>query len=257
MVIRLSQNDYILLGKSAIFCDTIFMQIYRIFTTIGGREGLLAVVAYIVAIVLALTLHECAHGLVALWNGDRTAKMYGRLSLNPLRHFDIIGLVMMVLVGFGWAKPVPINPDNFKKRKTGIITVSIAGVVTNILLAFLFALPMVAIEGMQFESQSAQYYIMYFLYIFCYFMLSINISFALFNILPLYPLDGYRLLASFVNENKRGMVFLRRYSLYIMLGLIVLDYIPYISTYAPLNLYIGSFGGLIIKGFTAFWGLIV
>ena len=103
-----------------------------------SREGLLNVVAFTVALLSALILHEIAHGLVALWNGDRTAKMYGRLSLNPVRHFDWIGLIMMILVGFGWAKPVPINPNNFKHRKLGCITVSVAGVVTNLLLAFLF-----------------------------------------------------------------------------------------------------------------------
>ena len=115
------------------------MYIYRLLTNGGQeitREGLLNVVAFIPALLMALILHEIAHGLVALWNGDQTAKMYGRLSLNPLKHFDWIGLVMMVLVGFGWAKPVPIDPNNFKKRKLGCITVSIAGVITNLFLAF-------------------------------------------------------------------------------------------------------------------------
>ena len=100
------------------------------------REGLLNAAAFVVALLTALILHEIAHGLVALWNGDRTAKQYGRLSPNPIKHFDIVGLLMMLLVGFGWAKPVPINPNNFKNRKTGAITVSIAGVITNLLLAF-------------------------------------------------------------------------------------------------------------------------
>lgn len=98
----------------------------------NGRLGLLYVLALLFAIVFALVLHEVAHGLVALWNGDPTAKMYGRLSLNPLKHFDIFGLLMMLIVGFGWAKPVPVDPRNFKKYKTGCVTVSIAGILTNI-----------------------------------------------------------------------------------------------------------------------------
>lgn len=111
----------------------------------NGRLGLLYVLALLFAIVFALVLHEVAHGLVALWNGDPTAKMYGRLSLNPLKHFDIFGLLMMLIVGFGWAKPVPVDPRNFKKYKTGCVTVSIAGILTNILLAFVSAMVYVAI----------------------------------------------------------------------------------------------------------------
>lgn len=213
--------------------------------------------AFVLAIIFALTLHEIAHGLVALWNGDPTAKLAGRLTVNPLKHFDWIGLVMMLLVGFGWAKPVPINPNNFKNRKAGAITVSIAGIVTNLLLAFLFALPYAAISGVSVTPNSAKYYILYFLLMFSYLMVVLNVSFALFNLLPLYPLDGYRLLSCFVSETNGFMTFVRKYSLYIMLGLIVLDYIPYVSAYSPFNLYLVQFRGLIVKGFTAFWGLIV
>ena len=90
-----------------------------------------------VAVVISMVLHEIAHGYVALWNGDPTAKVNGRLSLNPLVHFDAIGFIMLMVVGFGYAKPVPVNPGNFKNRKRGIFTVAIAGVVVNIVLAFL------------------------------------------------------------------------------------------------------------------------
>ena len=103
------------------------------------RESLLETIAFLVALLTALVLHEIAHGLVAYWNGDITAKYYGRLSLNPAKHFDIIGLIMMLFVGFGWAKPVPVNPNNFKNRKVGAFTVSLAGIVTNLILAFLFS----------------------------------------------------------------------------------------------------------------------
>lgn len=236
------------------------MYIYRLLTANGGkvtREGLLNVLAFALALVFALTLHELAHGLVALWNGDDTAKINGRLSLNPAKHFDLTGLVMMFLVGFGWAKPVPVNPYNFKNRKVGAITVSVAGVVTNLLLAFFFALPYVAISQISVEVDTAKYYILYLLCNFSWFMVVLNVSFALFNLLPLYPLDGYRLCSCFVSQDNGAMRFLRRYSFYIMLGLIVLDYIPYVSTFSPLNLYIGWVGGKIRQGFCAFWGLIL
>lgn len=235
------------------------MFIYELLTDNGqglSREGLLNVVAFIPALLMALILHEIANGLVALWNGDRTAKNYGRLSLNPLKHFDWIGLVMMLLVGFGWARPVPINPYNFKNRKVGCITVSIAGVVTNILLAFLFSMGVVLFGQISVELYSPLYYFVYFCYALCTLAMQLNVNFALFNILPLYPLDGYRLLSCFVNERNRFMTFLRKYSLYVLLGFIVLNYIPIVGNYSPLNLYIGSLGGYIKSGFTAFWRLI-
>lgn len=236
------------------------MYIYRLLTANGGtisREGMLNVAAFVLAIVFALTLHEIAHGLVALWNGDPTAKYNGRLSVNPLKHFDLFGLLMMLLVGFGWAKPVPVNPNNFKNRKLGCVTVSAAGIVTNLLLAFLFALPAVVLGQIGAVAGTAKYYWVYFGYFFCYCMTALNVSFALFNLLPLYPLDGYRLLACFVSENNGFMRFVRRYSLYIMLVCIVWDYIPIVSTYSPFNLLIGWVGDKIQSGFCAFWRLIV
>ena len=220
------------------------------------REGLLNAAAFVVALLTALILHEIAHGLVALWNGDRTAKQYGRLSPNPIKHFDIVGLLMMLLVGFGWAKPVPINPNNFKNRKTGAITVSIAGVITNLLLAFLFSMGVVLFGKIPVKQDTALYYFVYFCLILCILATQLNINFALFNILPLYPLDGYRLLSCFVNERNGFMTFMRKYSLYILLGFIILDYIPIVSNYSPLNLYIGWVGGKIGSGFESFWRLI-
>ena len=236
------------------------MYIYELLTDNGqgvSRKCLLNVVAFIVALFVALILHEIAHGLVALWNGDKTAKAYGRLSLNPLKHFDWTGLILMLLVGFGWAKPVPVNPNNFRNRKVGAITVSIAGVLTNIIIALFAAMGKVLIGKVNINGMNESLY--YFVY-FCYSLMSmlevLNVSFALFNILPLYPLDGYRLVSCFVPQDNKVMLFLRRYSLYIILGFLLLNYIPYVSAYSPLNLYIGRFGALIREGFESLWGLI-
>lgn len=236
------------------------MTLYRLFTNYGqgvSRYGLLNVLAFVVALLTALVLHELAHGLVALWNGDDTAKIYGRLSLNPIKHFDWIGLLMMLFVGFGWAKPVPVNPNNFKNRKVGAITVSIAGIVTNILLAFFAAMGYVLLYyKVTAQAGTAVGYLLYFARETMYWILALNVSFALFNLLPLYPLDGYRLLSCFVSQDNGFMRFLRRYSLYIMLGLIVLDYLPIVSAFSPINWYLGVFGGMIQNGFISFWGLI-
>lgn len=234
------------------------MTIYNLITNYGqgvSREGLLNVLAFVIALLSALVLHEIAHGLVALWNGDSTAKLYGRLSLNPIRHFDLIGLVMMFLVGFGWAKPVPVDPRNFKNKKVGAITVSVAGILTNLIIAFFSAMGL-TLFYMVIPKSEGMYYFIHFCRATMSLMLQLNVSFALFNILPLFPLDGYRLLSCFVDENKPFMVFLRKYSLYILLGFIVLNYIPYVSAYSPLNLYLVRFGGLVQDGFFNLWRLI-
>lgn len=239
------------------------MILYDVFGQNGGdlRLGLLNVVAFVVALLAALILHEIAHGLVALWNGDSTAKMYGRLSLNPLKHFDWVGLIFMLVIGFGWARPVPVNPNNFKNRKVGAITVSIAGVLTNLVLAFVSAMVMVILGNINVAGVSMSvYYLVYFFYQLSYLMIWLNVSFALFNILPLYPLDGYRLLSCFIYENNKFLTFLRRYSLYILMGLVALDllfsYLPFIPNISPLFWYINGLGDLIRKGFEQFWRLI-
>ena len=143
-----------------------------------GYPGVIEFVIALVAILISIILHELAHGWVALWNGDETAKLSGRLTLNPLAHFDPVGFIMLVLMRFGYAKPVPINPYNFKRRRLGMFTVSIAGVVLNLTLAFL-AMPLY----ITFRLQN-QYYFAYFFSI----LVVININLALFNLLPLYPL---------------------------------------------------------------------
>ena len=232
------------------------MTLYRLFADApSGRHGLLNVLAFVVALLSALVLHEIAHGLAALWNGDETAKLYGRLSLNPIRHFDWVGLLLMFIVGFGWAKPVPVNPNNFKNRKVGAITVSIAGVLTNILLAFFAAMGYVLFERITPQNENVAY-LVYFFEVLTLLICQLNVTFALFNILPLFPMDGYRLLSCFVNENNSAMVFLRRYSLYILLGFIVLNSISVISFVSPLYWYLSKFGGLIQNGFYNFWRLI-
>ena len=141
---------------------------------------------YLPAVLLALTLHECGHGLAACWCGDRTAKMMGRLSVNPLRHIDPIGFLMMIFVGIGWAKPVPVNPYNFRHGRRDDFLVSIAGVTVNFLLYLIFMFVYCAMYvfggtgGVVFD----------YMYQFAWTFASLNISLALFNLLPIPPLDG-------------------------------------------------------------------
>ncbi|HQM96329.1 MAG TPA: site-2 protease family protein [Clostridia bacterium] len=150
---------------------------------------------YMIPIMLiSLTLHECAHGLMALKLGDTTARDAGRLSLNPLKHLDPMGAIMMVIARVGWAKPVPVNPMNFKDPKNGMALVGLAGPVTNLLVAFGAAFPVALIEqavnlhGMKLTS------FLEILYVFCYLLFQANIFLALFNLIPVPPFDGSRIM---------------------------------------------------------------
>ena len=141
------------------------------------------------AILIALTLHELAHGLVAYWCGDPTAKLMGRLSLNPLKHLDPVGTVLLVLAGIGFAKPVPVNPRNFKKPRLYDFLVSIAGVTMNLILFIIFGT-----ASLWYINFAPAQYVYEYVYYFLTYCAQINASLAVFNLLPLPPLDGYHVV---------------------------------------------------------------
>ncbi len=169
-------------------------------------------------ILIALTVHEAAHGYVAAKMGDKTAAMTGRVSLNPLRHLDPIGTLCMLFFGVGWAKPVPIMAYNFKNRKKGMALTALAGPVSNLLLGFIgvflyylfFAL---APSGM---NENFAYAIILLLASFT----TLNISFAVFNMIPIPPLDGSRVL--FVFLPSKYYFGIMKYERYIMIGFMLL-----------------------------------
>ena len=219
---------------------------------------LVYVIVYVMALSIALSFHEFAHAFVASTQGDYTAKVLGRQTLAPLAHVDVWGTLSLLLIGFGWAKPVPVNVSNFKNQKAGMICVSLAGVVTNLLLAFAFAglaLGMTYLQVYQTQFYLNNYYLWYFLSQFGAMMVSLNISFALFNLLPFYPLDGYRLMSCFIPQSNSFMTFLRRYSLYIILGLVILS--NFLPQFSPLDYYIGGLGGRLYSLFISFWRLFI
>lgn len=153
-------------------------------------------------VLIALTFHECAHGFVAYKLGDATAKNLGRLSLNPIKHIDIIGAICMLLFKFGWAKPVPINTRYFKKPRRDIALSALAGPVSNMLLGFigcfLYALSQHILSDAVFESRNFAYWLCYAWLLFIFNFAWLNISLALFNLIPLPPLDGSRIFLSFL-----------------------------------------------------------
>lgn len=203
----------------------------------------------LVAIVLSIMLHEVAHGLVALWNGDDTAKRAGRLNLNPVSHFDPVGFLMLIFLRFGYAKPVPVNPYNFKNRKVGMFTVSVAGVTLNLILAF-FCYPLFVV------CSEINYLSTFLLY-----MVVVNLNLAAFNLLPLYPLDGYRILNCFIPETNKFMSFLKNYSRYILIFLLALgiirDVLDLPLWFDPLSWLLNKIMEFFINAFDAFWGLFI
>ncbi len=141
------------------------------------------------ALLISITLHELAHGYVAYLLGDNTAKVNKRLTLNPIRHIDFIGFILLLTVGFGWAKPVPINPNNFKNKKRGIFIVSIAGPLSN--LFFTIILAILLTRGIVLNEAIHQYLNILMWY---------NIVLGMFNLLPIPPLDGSKILYSILPD---------------------------------------------------------
>lgn len=166
----------------------------------------LTLVLMLPAILIALTVHEYAHGRAALALGDPTASYMGRLSLNPLKHIDPLGALMMLFVGFGWAKPVPVNPRYFKNPKKGMAITALMGPLSNVVLAIISALLYILIYrgGLWLFAQIAYTTFMVSLWqavlLFLSVLHTLNLSLALFNLIPLPPLDGSRILGLFLPQ---------------------------------------------------------
>jgi len=171
----------------------------------------LAFILLAIPLLYSIILHELAHGWVAYRMGDPTAKWLGRLSLNPLKHLDPIGTLMLFIFGFGWAKPVPVNFNNLHDTRKGLILVSSAGITANMILAFLTFLLFRILSPMPSGVLSTL----------LFYLAQINIILASFNLIPIPPLDGSKILMGFVS--KRFQYYLSRldpFGLFIIIGLL-------------------------------------
>ena len=210
---------------------------------LSGWDFLTAILGYVFALCLGIILHELAHGFVALKCGDDTAKLMGRLSLNPLKHFDAFGILCFLFIGFGWAKPVPVNEMKYRNFKRGQRLVSLAGIVVNIILAFIFSgLYFFFYRDLIFSTNMFLNFLGYFIL----FGFMINISLAIFNLLPLYPLDGFKFLRSFMRPNNKFILFMERYGNLILIILFFTSAFDYGYSF---------FVGIVEKIFFSFWGL--
>ncbi len=228
----------------------------------------ISILASIIAVLFVFVPHEAAHGFVAYKNGDYTPKAYGRLTLNPIKHIDPVGIILCIFTGFGWAKPVPVNPGNFRNYKKGLFTTAIAGVTVNYIIAF-FAYPLflliaeLAIPEVAYNSFA--YYLLYFFERIFYLTFLYSLSVFVFNLLPLYPLDGFRVVESLTRQINPVHKFLRNYGYYILIGLVLESFLCNIMTrygvpfvdYLNILGYVQWFARNII-GFpiTALWNLI-
>ena len=164
--------------------------------------------AYLLALVASFSMHEFSHAFVAYKAGDSTAKSLGRVSLNPFNHIDPLGMLCFLFIGFGWAKPVQINPLRFKHYKRGMAFVSLAGIFSNLVLAFIFSgIYFFAFSAIAFSSNTFMVFLTYFLSL----MIQINLALFIFNLLPIYPLDGFNFLSVFLKPDNAFVQFMKRY----------------------------------------------
>lgn len=171
----------------------------------------------LVTLAIAFTVHEYAHAYAAYKFGDQTAKNQGRLTLNPLVHIDPIGAIFLILFGFGWAKPVPVNRFFFKNPRLNGIIVSIVGPLSNLVLAFVAVLIVLFIQQFNLGMMIPD-----FIFKFISIFININVLLFVFNLLPFPPLDGYRIIEDLVNPNLRAkMTQYEQYGVLIFLILVI------------------------------------
>ena len=191
---------------------------------LSGQLNILAFVFLALGLLVGITVHEFAHAYVAYKNGDPTAKNEGRMTLNPLAHLDPLGTIMIVFIGFGYGKPVPVDP-RYYKSEWDMAKVDLAGIVTNLIVAALFAVP-IRLAVMHGQNISGSY-----LYLALHTIVQVNLMLAVFNILPVPPLDGSHLIEYLLGPEQRMMYAkIGPMLLYLLVFLNLAGIFPFFST---------------------------
>ena len=195
----------------------------------------------VTALVFALCIHEFSHGYIAYLNGDDTAYRMGRLTLNPLKHLDPIGSMMILFIGFGYAKPVPVNPMNLNNPRIDMIKVAAAGPISNFILSFIGVLFFTLLAKIGLMQENYELFLTYFIII--------NTYLGLFNLIPIYPLDGGQIFGNFISKyDKNIFIKLNEYGPKILLGAILLSLITQ-GRISVISWLIETPATLMIKGF--------
>lgn len=168
--------------------------------SMSGGEKILYILIMVFCVFLSLSVHEMSHGLAANLMGDKTAKNMGRLSLNPLHHIDPFGALCLFLFGFGWAKPVPVNPWNFNNKKGGMALTAFAGPLSNLIVGFVAYLGAFLIKDVKISDISLLNNIAMVSFIICRYLTLMNIGLAVFNLIPFPPLDGSKIVGAILPQ---------------------------------------------------------
>ena len=185
------------------------------------EENIIMFIFSIIVFFISLALHEFAHAYAAYKMGDLTPKVQGRLTLNPTKHLDLSGFLCFMFFGFGWAKPVQINPLNFKKYRTGMRIVSVAGVLMNVFIGLLSA----AIYAILLTTVGIPSKAMLYVYLLLEMFMIVNSALAIFNFLPIMPLDGFNFLTSFFKSENKYTRFNLRYGTILLFVVLILNII--------------------------------
>jgi len=177
------------------------------------------IIILIPILLLSLSIHEFAHGMVSTLLGDSTPGRDGRLTLNPLRHLDLFGTLILLTAGFGWAKPVRIDINSYKNKYSGLVLTSLAGPLSNFLIAVLFTffLRLIVVND-AFKYMQTESVINIIQYV-----MIINILLFIFNMIPIPPLDGSRIITAIFNRNRAFVQNYNRYGVYVLLALLMMD----------------------------------
>ena len=199
-------------------------------------------------IIIGIAFHEFAHAYSAYKLGDYTPKIQGRVTLNPIKHLDPIGTLLIIFIGFGWGRPVMVNPENFKKRRRDDIIVSLAGVTTNLILAIVFTIVLVIFSNMVIEiwidsagrlmiapgATAAQMAMANIILS----AIRINLVLMVFNLLPIPPLDGFNVISSALRlQHTKIYYMMYQYGMFIVMALIIFDVIRTIMSFTVIPMY--------------------